>query len=491
MSTKVYAPNIHLFAFHLKDSNQPNLLWDKCNYLLSQKFGVTKPLEIEEHEGYRVDLLKDKTLDDVSLQFESTVYQHGTSLPIAGFATPLRIHDSYVLTLNLRRPEFDENQKKTNPVELNFLKLLNPSGFLMPNEMGTSLGQTILLTVWYTPDKQWLPWKLSQNRQQLRELADKCLREFIPNNYARPDFNQEGQLFGSPIFEYAIPIQDKDYCHVLVWVYCESETSENFVVSYNSFVNLFYYLNKTVAAYRRSRKVYQVLSKEYKDIEGYVDEISQEMFVNTTLNEEKLKKLKEYLKIIPLKLIDYLKFIRELDLYRLPIDINAQNYKQELRDIQNQFPTEDLSFLYRFYEEYFRLFNEQIQSEIVYFTHGIGLLEKTLTAIKIRVEIEQAESDRANESAAQKRQQRLERLIAFVSTALAVSGITSQVAPNPVKTFLTKPVADKSSDIPELSSYLSYSSLEVLIHVLIGVLLAIPVYFLVKCRQRQKTGKTI
>ncbi|MCC5669392.1 hypothetical protein LC653_37560 [Nostoc sp. CHAB 5784] len=170
MSAKIYAPNIHLFAFHLKDSNQPNLLWDKCNYLLSQKFGVTKPLEIEEHEGYRVDLLKDKTLDDVSLQFESIVYQNGTSLPIAGFATPLRIHDSYVLALNLRRPE-EENHKKTNPVELNFLELINPSGCLMPSEMGSSLGQTILLTVWYTPDKQLLSWKSPQNRQQLRELG--------------------------------------------------------------------------------------------------------------------------------------------------------------------------------------------------------------------------------------------------------------------------------------------------------------------------------
>ncbi len=273
MSAKIYAPNVHLYAFHLKDSNQPNLLWDKCNYLLSQKFGVTKPLEIEEQEGYRVDLLKDRTPDDVSLQFESTVYQNGTPLPIAGFATPLRMHDSYVLTLNLRRPEFEENQKKTNPLELNFLELLNPSGCLMPSQIGGSLGQTILLTVWYIPDKQWLPWKSPQNRQQLRELANDCLREFIPNKYPCPDFNQEGQLFGSPIFEYGIPTQDKDYCHVIVWIYCESENSEIFVNQYNKFVNLFYYLNKTVAAYHRSRKVYQVIQQDYQKNKAYVENI--------------------------------------------------------------------------------------------------------------------------------------------------------------------------------------------------------------------------
>ena len=62
MARKIYAPNVHLFAFHLKDRDTPNLLWDKCNHILSQRFGITKPLEIEEQPGYRVDLLKDKTL---------------------------------------------------------------------------------------------------------------------------------------------------------------------------------------------------------------------------------------------------------------------------------------------------------------------------------------------------------------------------------------------------------------------------------------------
>ena len=69
MTRKIYAPNVHLFAFHLKDSNPSNLLWDKCNTFLSQRFGITKTLEIEEQQGYRVDLLKDKTDDNVALHF--------------------------------------------------------------------------------------------------------------------------------------------------------------------------------------------------------------------------------------------------------------------------------------------------------------------------------------------------------------------------------------------------------------------------------------
>ncbi|MDJ0615990.1 MAG: hypothetical protein QNJ63_04430 [Calothrix sp. MO_192.B10] len=426
MSSNIYAPNIHLFAFHLKDSNQlnyqPNLLWNKCNYLLSQKFGVTKPLEIEEHSGYRVDLLKDKTDDDVSLHFDSKVYQNGTPLPIAGLATPLRIHDSYVLTLNLRRPEFDENEKKTNPVELNFLELLNPSGCLMPNEMGASLGQTILLTVWYTPEKQWLPWKSPQNRQQLRELANDCIREFIPNNYPFPDFNQEGQLFGSPIFEYGIPTQEKDYCHILVWVYCESETSEKFVNYYNNFVNLFHFLNKTIAAYHRSRKVYQVTRQDYQDIKTYLDDIFKKLPVDKTLNKAELKEFKHYLKDIPQKYLSYSQLIRELEQYRLTIEINAQNYRREIRDIQSQLPSEDISFLRKFSDEECHLFIEQIQADLGYFQDGAALLEKAMTAIQGRVEIEQAESDRTTQEILRQKEKKDKILNDKLQTAIAILG---------------------------------------------------------------------
>jgi hypothetical protein len=418
MDRKIYAPNVHLFAFHLKDRHPPNLLWDKCNTLLSQRFSVTKTLEIEEQPGYRVDLLKDKTDDDVALHFESKIFLDGTPLTIAGLATPLRIHDTYILALNLRRPELDENQKKTNPLDLNVLELLNPSGCLMPSEIGSSLGQTLLLTVWYTEEKQWLPWKSPQNRQELRELADNCLREFIPNQYSCPDFYREGQLFGSPIFEYGVPTQEKDYCHILIWIFCEADASDKFIDRYSSFINLFCYLNQTVATYKLSRQVHQVLRKDYQAIEPYINTIFQGMPVDQLLTQDELNQFKKYLKDIPQKYLSYSRLIRDLDHYRLTIDINAQNYKRELNDIQSQLPAENLSFLSRFFDEDYRIFTEQIQSDLGYFQHGAGLLEKAMTAIQGRVDIDQAESDRS-----------LQNTVAIVGVGLGGAGVGISAAP--------------------------------------------------------------
>ena len=418
MDRKIYAPNVHLFAFHLKDRHPPNLLWDKCNTLLSQRFSVTKTLEIEEQPGYRVDLLKDKTDDDVALHFESKIFLDGTPLTIAGLATPLRIHDTYILALNLRRPELDENQKKTNPLDLNVLELLNPSGCLMPSEIGSSLGQTLLLTVWYTEEKQWLPWKSPQNRQELRELADNCLREFIPNQYSCPDFYREGQLFGSPIFEYGVPTQEKDYCHILIWIFCEADASDKFIDRYSSFINLFCYLNQTVATYKLSRQVHQVLRQDYQAIEPYINTIFQGMPVDQLLTQDELNQFKKYLKDIPQKYLSYSRLIRDLDHYRLTIYINAQNYKRELNDIQSQLPAENLSFLSRFFDEDYRIFTEQIQSDLGYFQHGAGLLEKAMTAIQGRVDIDQAESDRS-----------LQNTVAIVGVGLGGAGVGISAAP--------------------------------------------------------------
>ncbi len=146
----------------------------------------------------------------------------------------------------------------------------------MPTEIGSSLGQTLLLTVWYTEEKQWLPWKSLQNRQKLRELADNCLREFIPNEYSCPDFYREGQLFDSPIFEYGVPTQGNNDCHVLIWIFCEPDTDKKFINHYSSFVNLFCYLNKVVTSYRLTRKVHDALRVEYEAIEPYIEKFSRE-----------------------------------------------------------------------------------------------------------------------------------------------------------------------------------------------------------------------
>jgi hypothetical protein len=197
----------------------------------------------------------------------------------------------------------------------------------------------------------------------------------------------------------------------------------------------------------------------------------------------RLEKLKELLTKTPQNDGDYTRCLRDLKAHHTAIATNTINYRTCLEKITAI--GDSPKFWENFLDRTCHQWQTQIQTDIDYLSPAQDLFQRMIDRIRGTVEIEQAERDRANESSAQKRQQRLERLIAFVSTALAVSGVTSQVAPNPVKTFLTKPAPDNSSDSPELFSYVSYSSVEVIIHIVIGLLIAIPVYFLVRCVQKR------
>ncbi|MUG97580.1 hypothetical protein F7734_36775 [Scytonema sp. UIC 10036] len=74
--------------------------------------------------------------------------------------------------------------------------------------------------------------------------------------------------------------------------------------------------------------------------------------------------------------------------------------------------------------------------DLGYLTPAKQLFEEMIATIRGIVEIEQAESDRVQQTAAEKRQERSELLISVVSTGLAVSGVSSQVASEPVKNII-------------------------------------------------------
>ncbi len=309
---KVYAPNVHLFAFHLvnKDSDKQvfifaflirvglyrlaslllpedeednQLLWRKCQEIFT-RFNIKSTLNIESRKGYRVDLLKKTNPEDILLELESEITLDNEPLKITGFAYPLRFHDTYILCLNLRRPEKENTspteEEKTQPVSLQFFQCLNSEGCFLPQNIGSSLGQTLLLTVWYSPEKKWQFWKSIPNRQELRKLADQCLENFVDGHIPLPKFNQDGELFDSPIFEYGFPSQRKGYCHVLVWIFCDPETDRKFHDTYQILIDLFAYRNKIIQAYQNSRQVYQKITEEYQNLAFYIG--GWQRFVNFT-----------------------------------------------------------------------------------------------------------------------------------------------------------------------------------------------------------------
>lgn len=417
---KIYAPNVHLFAYQLRKESEPqkdNLkeLLEKGENILKE-FGINQTIDIHDKPGYRVELSAQQTEDDASIFFEKW-----PDSPITGIAYPVRIHDTFALALNLRRPEKDKQGIKTSDVDIDFLKRLHPSDCWMPSQVNASLGQTLLLTLWYTPEKTWQFWNSREDQKKLKFLADKCLRAFIPDKLETPPFYRSGELFGSPIFEYGIPDELENYCHVLVWVFVTPETDTKLQEEYPNLVDIFFYRAKIIQAYNLSRSVYKVLSHSYKEVKAETT-IVESLPDDKTLNATNLEELKKVLKRIPSLNFSYVELIRDLDNYRLPLKINLQNYKREIKLIQKKYPQEDLSFLENFLDENAQIFEEQIKADLDYFAKGSDLLEKALDAIRGRVEIEQAERDR-----------NLQKTIQAVGFGIGAAGVVATSAPYWIK----------------------------------------------------------
>jgi len=410
--TKIYAPNVHLFAYQLRKKSgdrKDNLkeLFEQGENILKQ-FGINQTIDIQDQPGYRVELAAQQTEDNASIFFEKW-----SDSPITGIAYPVRIHDTFALALNVRRPEKNEQGIKTSDVDIDFFKRLHPSDCWMPSQVNASLGQTLLLTLWYTPEKTWQFWNSKEEKKKLKSLADRCLQAFIPDNSITPPFYRSGELFGSPIFEYGIPDGLENYCHVLVWVFVTPETDKKLQEEYLNLVDIFGYRHKIIQAYKLSRSVYKVLSNSHKEIEEKIA-IVESLPDDKTLDSSNLEEVKKALKRIPRLNFSYVQLIRDLDNYRLPLKINFQNYQREIELIKKKPPQEDLSFLEKFSDENARIFEEQIQADLDYFANGSDLLEKALDAIRGRVEIEQAERDR-----------NLQITIAVVGVGIGVAGVVS------------------------------------------------------------------
>ena len=119
-NSKIYAPNVYLFAYHLckppeTESSSPvelTKLWEKCNEILQAKLAVGKPFngsylsKKDEPLGWRVDLINKQVVGGRnSLPFAKDISHDNQQINLKGFAEPLRIDDSYALGLKIRIPE--------------------------------------------------------------------------------------------------------------------------------------------------------------------------------------------------------------------------------------------------------------------------------------------------------------------------------------------------------------------------------------------------
>jgi hypothetical protein len=465
-TSKIYAPNVHLFAYHLWDAlnsgsnaavnpQQPALnpsanpaldrehLWQKCNQILQENLKLNAELNStnlyrgnNEPAGGRVNLIVENAVDDLAfLPFEKSIDYRGDRLFLEGFAQPQRIGDSYALGFNIRIPEkIDGN--KTPDVDLSIFRELNPNNCLLPKFVSSYFGQTLLLTAWLTDAQKQ---EMQEDAEFIKKLGKQCLEKFIYGEN-QPEFYRQGELFGSPILEYGNPYQQANYCHILIWFF-NSPTADKLwdADCYNYILELLLYRNKIILAYWESRQLYRAIRREYEQIEFDIDRTFKYLQRENSqkrkgqgagLNEEELEYLETQILEMPPRAVKYARSLIDLEFRKNTIAINAKNYRDKLTEIKLDIATQkkydgsdaDLSFLEFFSTETCPQFEDQIEFDLRYFRQGTGLLDKAMEAIRGTVAIEEAY-----------RNAKLEVTIQAVGFGLGVAGVVAGSAPYLIK----------------------------------------------------------
>ncbi|MBD2384182.1 hypothetical protein [Cylindrospermum sp. FACHB-282] len=311
--------------------------------------------------------------------------------------------------MNLRRPQQEKGQKSED-VEINFLQLLNPDNCLFLTDTDEFLGETLLITAFLTDEDK------NKSAAELRLLADACLTAFLPVDGSLPPFNRSGSLIGSQIFEYGLN-DLPNYHHILVWLFANSDAEKKILDEYyNQLIDLFFFRNKVISAFKDSRKIYQKIKDCYTKIEEEI-QILQNLGHNPRLSNDDLDKLQIKIKSLPQLALEYENLLRYLAEFKNTIYINGHTYKSRLEEIQSLLPDENLEFLEYFYQKNYPYFQEQIKVDLGYFQNGSSLLDKAIASIRGIVEIERSRLARDQAELAEKEHRAREQAAALVRTA--------------------------------------------------------------------------
>lgn len=436
MSQKIYAPNVHLFAFHLRDTSdthyQNGLLWEKCRQIFP-KFNIFEQLQIREvPEDERVDLLEGATDENILLPLIGEISTPSGEIRIGGSACPLQIYDSFALWLSLWIPKLDENNERTAEVETSVFQDFNPDGCLLSRNIGSSLGQTLLLTAWLSAQQQ------RQGLGEWRAIATECVQHFLneSNPQNLPPLYQEGFLFGSPIFEYGVPDKPSRSGTIFVWLFFPtSATEERFNKYDQAFIDIFFYRQKIIEAYLLSRAAYKDIRQGYTTIQNTIKDIAPKLpnadaagaNPGERLSENDLSHFKEKLRTLPKLDLEYTDLLEELERYRVTIEVNSKNYAAKLRQIKDKSPEANLRFLVFFYQKNSQKFSKQIQVDLEYFSSRSSLVDKAIAAIRGLVEIEQAEILKKSEADEKERDRALQNTIQAVGAGIGAGIGAAQI----------------------------------------------------------------
>lgn len=425
MTEEITYPSIDLFLYDLKDGlgEDETKINQNCKEFCRKIFGDLHETNFQEKY---TQFLKYKSFDAEVIELLETRTRKFNS-PFDGYYYPLQINDTYALQVDYSgkldakiQPNDDDQHINDKPFE----KVKEEINSRLSQQTGT-IGQT------------WLLWgKLTSPKTdvEIEDIAQKCYAQVVNNYNWKRDFIGQGNLGEGTIFELwyypqNLGVDNQEFWdkfrklnhHILIWLFPENispnEMRKQVQSVYQDFLRLWQYRHKVVWSYYQSRYQKHILKKEYVDIQPSIQQASQltRLLQNNNLQ---LGNLQTTLTNNLINLSDYTIALNYLENQNRTIQLNLDNYKFRLGDIEKKYPGSDLEFLKQFSESevYAQKYQRQVTADLANLSSGLTLLQNLNSTIQGIIDLEQTKSDR-----------HLENFIGSAGIGLATSQIASSI----------------------------------------------------------------
>ncbi|MGF1935120.1 MAG: hypothetical protein RM347_012055 [Nostoc sp. ChiQUE02] len=425
MTEKIIYPSIDLFLYDLKDGlgEDETKINQNCQDFCLKIYAKNEVSFQEKQQEF----LKQKNNGGDVIELLGKAQTRDFPSPLDGYYYPLQIGDTYALQVDYSG-KLDANSKPNYaPQDIDdapFKKLKEEITNRLSQQTGT-IGQT------------WLLWgKLTNTKTEteVEKIAKECYTQIASDYKWQRDFIGKGKLQEGTIFELwycpqNLGVDGKEFWdefrkssyHILIWLFPEhispDEMREKVQNVYYDFLRLWQYRHKVVWSYYQSRYQKQILKKEYIEIQPSIQQTS-ELPKLLQSNKLKLSHLQDTLTNNLINLSDYTIALNYLENQSQTIQLNLENYKSHLADIQQKYPSSDLKCLQEFSESEFygKKYQRQVEVDYAILSPGLTLLQNLNNTIQGIIDLEQTKSDRT-----------LNTTIAIAGVGLATSQIASAV----------------------------------------------------------------
>ena len=358
----------------------------------------------------------------VELLTEECEFTETLNLPpeYEGYYYPVQLSDTDALMVDC---SVSDKESNTSIQEIITLKKIIVDQVL--NYQGGSLGQTWLISGILPSDLD-----IKMGSDDVKNLAQKCYNLLVGKELdCQEEPEGEGQLLGGRFFEWnpdnlndtpqkaPYNLEQKNP-HVIIILYPNLTAIENAAELIDHWMQLFCHRHKILWAYVKSRVVKRDLEAKFVEVQSYVKEFKTLGYEGFTLSQLS-KKVSDADNLFS----DYAINLSYLEFQRSTIEVNLDNYRQQLKElVANALKlTEDQEYevkcLEQFHSDARNKYLKQVSKDYENLSAGLKMLEVAVNLIRVNLQVREAKRDRT-----------FQNTLGIVGAGLAAASVTASIS---------------------------------------------------------------